>query len=147
MKKNSKNILAAIAISAALSLSAGAFIRQISSEKTKELNSYSYTICEVTEEGNINKDEKTSLVSDKLNASDLVSIEVKEDADVAVYVLWYNEDGDFLKKDVVEGEIPEAPEGADKVRVEIEPLEDDDGEISVFEKGGYAKLVTVTLKK
>lgn len=146
MTQKGKTILATIAIVASLSLSAGALIRQASSEKTEELNSYNYTICAVTEEGNINKEEKTSLVSDKLNASDLVSIEVKEDADVAVYVLWYNEDGDLLKKDVVEGELPEAPEGADTVRVEIEP-EDDDGEISVFEKGGYAKLVTVTVTK
>ncbi len=146
-KKNGKMIALSIGCVLALLLSGGALIRQVSSEKTKELSSYSYTIGAVDEEGKIDKDEKSSITSDELKAKDLVSIEIEEDAEVTVSVYWYDEDGDLLKVDVVTDGTPVAPEGAETFRVEIEPTDDDDGKIGAFEKGSYAKLVTVTLKK
>ena len=146
-KKDLKNILLTVGVVLAIGLSSGALIRQVSKEKTKELPSYSYTIGVVDEEGKLDKDEKGAITSDELNVKDLVSIEIDEDAEVEVTVYWFDEDGVLLKSDLVEGETPTAPEGAETFRVGIEPLEDEDGEISALEKGGYAKLVTVTLKK
>lgn len=147
MTKKGKNFLIAAGIIAALLMSGGALVRQISTEKTKEVHSYSYTIGAVDEEGKIDKQDKSSMTSDKFSVKDLVSIEIDEDAKVLVFIYWYNEDGDFLQVDEVTGELPETPDGAKTFCVGIEPTDDDDGEISAFEKGGYAKLVTVTLKK
>lgn len=146
-KKDWKTILLAGGCALALVLSSGALIRQVSSEKTKELQSYSYNIGAVTAEGNFDKEDKTSITSDKLKVKDLVSIEIEEDAEVSVSVHWYDEDGTLLKTDAVTDGTPVAPEGAETFRVEIEPTDDEDGEVSIFEKGDYAKLVTVTLKK
>ena len=146
-KKDFKNILLTIGVVVALGLSSGALIRQATSEKTKELASYNYTIAAIDEEGKLDKAEKGFIVSDKLNVDDLVSIEVDEDASLTVTVYWYDADGVLLSSNEVAGETPEAPEDAETFRVCIEPFEDEDGEISAFEKGGYAKLVTVTLKK
>lgn len=146
-KKDLKNILLTVGVVLAVGLSSGALIRQATSEKTKELASYNYTIAAIDEEGKLDKDERGMMVSDKLNVKDFVSIDIDEDAEVEVTVYWFDEDGVLLKSDLVEGETPAAPEGAETFRVGIEPLEDEDGEISALEKGGYAKLVTVTLKK
>lgn len=146
-KQNVKNTLLTIGCVLALVLSSGALIRQFSTEKTKELQSYSYDIGAVTAEGNFDKEDKTSITSDKLKVKDLVSIEIDEDAEVTVSVHWYDEDGTLLKTDAVTDGTPVAPEGAETFRVEIEPTDDEDGEVSIFEKGAYAKLVTVTLKK
>lgn len=146
-KKDLKNILLTVGVVVALGLSSGALIRQATSEKTKELASYNYTIAAIDEEGKLDKDVKEFIVSDKLNVDDLVSIEIDEDANVNVTVYWYDADGVLLSSSEVAGETPEAPEDAESFRVSIQPYEDEDGEISALEKGGYAKLVTVTLKK
>ena len=130
-----------------IALGGGALGRQLANEKTKELPTYSYTIGIVDEDGEIDKGEKTSIVSDELKVKDLVSIEIAEDAEVQVFIHWYNEDGDWMSKVQVTDGTPVAIEGAETFRVEIVPTEDEDGEVGVFEKGTYAKLVTVTLKK
>ena len=146
-KKDWKSVLLTAGVVLAIGLSSGALIRQVSSEKTKELPSYSYTIAAIDEEGKLDKDVKEFIVSDKLNVDDLVSIEIDEDASVGVTVFWYDADGLLLSSSEVAGETPEAPQDAESFRVSIQPYEDEDGEISALEKGGYAKLVTVTLKK
>lgn len=146
-KKDWKTILLAGGCALALMLSSGALIRQVKSEKTTELSYYSYNIGTVTDEGKIDADVKTSITSDKLKVKKLDSIEIDEDAEVNVFVHWYDEDGTLLKTDAVTDGTPVAPEGAETFRVEIEPTDDDDGKISTFEKSGYAKFVTVTLKK
>ena len=146
-KKDLKSILLTVGVVLAIGLSSGALIRQVSKEKTKELASYSYTIGVVDEDGKLDKDEKGAITSEELQVKDLVSIEIDEDAEVMVTVHWYDEDGTLLSSAEVDGDTPTAPEGAETFRVEIEPTEDEDGEVSALEKGGYAKLVTVTLKK
>lgn len=146
-KKNGKMILMSIGVGLALLLGGGSLARQLSNEKTKELPSYSYTIGAVDEEGEIDKKDKSSITSDELKVADLVSIEIEEDAEVSVFIHWYKEDGDVLGVNEVTDGTPVAPAGAETFRVEIEPTDDDDGEVGTFEKGTYAKLVTVTLKK
>lgn len=146
-KRNGKMVALSIGCVLALALSSGALIRQFATEETTELASYRYTIGAVAEDGGLDKEETKFITSDELKAKDLVSIEVDEEAELTVKVYWYDEDENLLRVDTVTDGTPVAPEGAETFRVEIEPLDDEDGKVSVLEKGGYVKLVTVTLKK
>ena len=146
-KANWKGWVAGIAIAFAVIMSGGAMARVASNEKTKELPSYSYSIGAVMENGKIDAEDKASMTSDKLAVKDLVSIELAEDAEVQVLLHYYDEDGAFIQSVEFTGELADAPAGAEEFRVEIIPTDDDDGKIGTFEKGDYAKMVTVTLKK
>ena len=146
MAKKNKVTLVGICAVLALALSSGAIIRQFATEKTTELASYKYSICALTAEGELDKEDKSAIVSDLLDVSKLESIEVAEDAEVSVYVYWYDEDGEFLTSEEVT-ETFTVSETAAKFRVAIKPLDDEDGEVSLLEKSAYAKPVTVTLKK
>lgn len=146
-KKNGKIIAAFVLSGLAFLMGGGSLARQISKEDTKDVSSYQYTIGTVNDAGKIDKSDKSSITSDKFNAEDLVSIKVDEEANVDVFVYWYSKDGALLSSSQVEGERTNALEGAEKFRVVITPNDDEDGEVTAFEKGGYANLVTVTLKK
>ena len=146
MAKKNKVTLVGVGVILALVLSSGALIRQFATEKTTELASYKYTIGIVTEDGELDTEDKSALVSDLLDASKLEEIEIAEDAEVAVYVYWYDEDGELMSIEEVT-ETPTVADGAEKFRVAIKPLDDEDGKVSFLEKNGYAKAVTVTLKK
>ena len=146
-KKDVKFKLLAVLAGLGVLLGSGALIRQSASEKTKELPTYSYSIGAIDDEGKFDKKDKSSITSEEIKVKDLVSLEVKEDADVIVYVHYYNEEGEHLRSVEVVGEELEEVEGAETCRIEIVPTDDDDDEVSAFEKGTYAKLVTVTLKK
>ena len=146
-KKNFKFWLIGLIAVAGLAVGSGSLARQFSKEKTKELSSSDYSIGAVTDAGTFDKEDKTSITSDEYKVKDLVSIEVDEGAPVNVYVHWYNEDDEFISSTEVTGGEIEAPEGAETFRAEIVPTEDEDGKITIFEKGGYADYVTVTLKK
>ena len=145
-KKNGKMLWLTIGCVAALVLSGGSLIRQISKETTKEVSSYSYTIAGLDEDGKLDKENKGYIVSDKFNVDKLESIEVDEDADVTVFVVWYMEDGACETVKVTDG-TPVPIEGAKSFRILIEATGDEDGEVSAFEKGGYVNQVKVTLKK
>lgn len=149
MAKNGKGKIWLVGLLAGLGviLGGGSLIRQVSKEETKELPSYNYTIGAVTDEGKLDDEDKTSITSGKLAVKDLVSIEIEEDADVKVFIHWYDEDNVHISSAEVTSETPSAPEGAKTFRVEIVPTDDEDGKITAFEKGDYAKVVTVTLKK
>ena len=147
-KANWKAIVIACVAGLALVLSAGSIVRQVTKEDTKELRNSAFSVAAVTEDGKLDSEATDSLTSDKQAVSKLVSVEKAEDAKAQVFVHYYDEDGVFISTaevtDKLEAEA--APEGADTFRVEVVP-EDDDGKISVFEKGDYLDLVTVTLKK
>ena len=147
-KANWKAILIACVAGLALILSAGGIIRQVTKEDTKELRNSAFSVAAVTEDGKLDSEATDSLTSDKQAVSKLVSVEKSEDAKAQVFVHWYDEDGVFLSTvEVTEKlEAESAPEGADTFRVELVP-EDEDGKISIFEKGDYLDLVKVTLKK
>ena len=147
-KANWKAIVIAGVAGLALILSAGGIIRQVTKEDTKELRNSAFSVAAVQEDGKLDSEATDSLTSDKQAVSKLVSVEKAEDAKAQVFVHWYDEDGVFISTvevtDKLEAEA--APEGADTFRVEVVP-EDEDGKISVFEKGDYLDLVKVTLKK
>ncbi len=146
-KKKIKVTVATVLSVLAIVLSGGAIARQFSKEETKEVSSFSYTIGAVNEEGKIDKSDKSSITSDKFKAKDFSSVKIDEDANVTAFVYWYDEDGALLNTQEIDGELTQVQDGAETFRVSIEPNDDEDGEISAFEKSGYAKLVTVTLKK
>lgn len=147
-KANWKAIVIAGVAGLALILSAGGIIRQVTKEDTKELRNSAFSVAAVTEDGKLDSEATDSLTSDKQAVSKLVSVEKAEDAKAQVFVHYYDEDGVFISTaevtDKLEAEA--VPDGADTFRVEVVP-EDEDGKISVFEKGDYLDLVTVTLKK
>ena len=147
-KANWKAIVIAGVAGLALILSAGGIIRQVTKEDTKELRDSAFSVAAVTEDGKLDSEATDSLTSDKQAVSKLVSVEKAEGAKAQVFVHYYDEDGVFISTvevaDKLEAE--SAPEGADTFRVEVVP-EDEDGKISVFEKGDYLDLVKVTLKK
>lgn len=147
-KANWKAIVIAGVAGLALILSAGSIVRQVTKEDTKELRNSAFSVAAVTEDGKLDSEATDSLTSDKQAVSKLVSVEKAEDAKAQVFVHYYDEDGVFISTaevtDKLEAEA--APEGADTFRVEVVP-EDEDGKITVFEKGDYLDLVTVTLKK
>lgn len=147
-KANWKVILVAGVAGLALVLSAGSIVRQVTREDTKELRNSAFSVAAVTEDGKLDSEATDSLTSDKQAVSKLVSVEKAEGAKAQVFVHYYDEDGVFISTvevtDKLEAE--SAHEGADTFRVEVVP-EDEDGKISVFEKGDYLDLVKVTLKK
>lgn len=147
-KANWKAIVIAGVAGLALVLSAGSIVRQVTKEDTKELRNSAFSVAAVTEDGKLDSEATDSLTSDKQAVSKLVSVEKAEGAKAQVFVHYYDEDGVFISTAEVTDklEAESAPEGADTFRVEVVP-EDEDGKISVFEKGDYLDLVTVTLKK
>ena len=147
-KANWKAILVAGVSGLALILSAGSIVRQVTKEDTKELRNSAFSVAAVTEDGKLDSEATDSLTSDKQALSKLVSVEKAEGAKAQVFVHYYDEDGVFISTAEVTDklEAESAPEGADTFRVEVVP-EDEDGKISIFEKGDYLDLVKVTLKK
>lgn len=147
-KANLKVILIAGVSGLALILSAGSIVRQVTKEDTKELRNSAFSVAAVTEDGKLDSEATDSLTSDKQALSKLVSVEKAEGAKAQVFVHYYDEDGVFISTAEVTDklEAESAPEGADTFRVEVVP-EDEDGKISIFEKGDYLDLVKVTLKK
>lgn len=147
-KANLKVILVAGVSGLALILSAGSIVRQVTNEDTKELRNSAFSVAAVTEDGKLDSEATDSLTSDKQALSKLVSVEKAEGAKAQVFVHYYDEDGVFISTAEVTDklEAESAPEGADTFRVEVVP-EDEDGKISIFEKGDYLDLVKVTLKK
>ena len=147
--KKLKDILIGGAVALALVMSGGALARAAAGD-TKELSASAYSIGEVTEEGKIDNEAKTSIYTAKYDIKDLVSVEVAEDAKVDVFVHCYSNEGEwFTAVQVSEGEsldISALPAGG-TFRIEITPTDDEDEKISFFEKAEYAKAVTVTLKR
>lgn len=147
-KANWKAIVIAGVAGLALVLSAGSIVRQVTKEDTKELRNSAFSVAAVTEDGKLDSEATDSLTSDKQAVSKLVSVEKAEGAKAQVFVHWYDEDGVFISTVEVTDKLDAeaAPDDADTFRVEVVP-EDEDGKISLFEKGDYLDLVTVTLKK
>lgn len=145
-KGKTKNV-AIVVLSTLLVLTGGALTVKMLQDDTKTLKSSNYSIATVTDEGELDKAKKTSLVSNYVKAKDL-DIDITENATVTYKVHYYNADKEYLSStdilavDYVESELVE---GTKYVRVEITPTEDN--YISVFEKSEYASQITVTVER
>ena len=81
-----------------------------------------------------------------------LKVEVAKNATVKYQVNYYDEDKKFLAvqtltEDFDSANMPSEASTAEYVKIEIIPTDDDDGEVSLLEKSGYVKQVSVTVAK
>lgn len=96
--------------------------------------------------------DKGGLATDKYYSFEGLKIEVAKNATVKYQVNYYDDEKTFLiaqtlTDDFNSSNIPSEATTAEYVKIEIIPTEDDDGEVSLFEKSGYAKQLTITVAK
>lgn len=145
-KGKTKNVVIVV-LSTLLVLTGGTLTAKMLQDDTKTLKTSNYSIATVTNEGELDKAKKTSLVSNYVKAKDL-DIDITENATVTYKVHYYNADKEYLSStdilavDYVESELVE---GTKYVRVEITPTEDN--YISIFEKSEYASQIMVTVER
>lgn len=147
------SVLAVGAIGATIGLAA----KVADQETTKVLSGSAYTIGlldDTTGKLPTEDSEKDLSGISTTNYYDLegLKIEVAQDAEVKYQVDYYDADkqfiavqtwtGDFVAEDIMTMETE-----AVYVKIEIIPLDDADGTVNIFEKSGYANLLTVTVNK
>lgn len=143
-------ILVFVLIAALIAGLCVALVRTRDSVNTATLNSTAYARGTLGADGTVQSTNAHVYTRKYINAKDIV-IELVEEADIQ-YKLFFYKDNDAAVKEFIsatewltadfDGNIPE---GAEYVRIVIDPLEDD--VISLFEVGAYAKLLTVTYQK
>ena len=140
-------VIAVLSIVSALAIGALGFM--IAKDDTNELSWANYTICAVEEEGKIDKDTSTSLLSGFLNVEHL-EISVIENPSVTYTLHFYDADEKWLSESAalsvdletaIENGNVSIPEDAKYVRVEITPTSDN--YISLFEISEYSSQVKV----
>ena len=139
-----------IAILSAISiLACGALGFMIARDDTNELSWVNYSVCTVEDEGKLDKDGATSLMSGFLKVEHL-EISVIENPSVTYTLHFYDADEKWLSESsalsvdletAIEGNADLVPEDAKFVRVEITPT--DDNYISLFEISEYSSQVKV----
>lgn len=132
----------------AIALSAGALAKISSMETTKDIGFTNYGVGVIESDGSFDETVKQAVVSKYITTEGL-TVTVEEDAPVTVELHFYNEDREYLSSlELVEEFTSEStmPEGAEYVRVEITPTEDEDG-VSIFELPGYVSHVDVVVAK
>lgn len=114
--------------------------------KSVDLSKASYQIAAVNVDGELDKETKSSLVSNFVELKGL-EITIDENAKANYKVHYYDEDKEYISStELLNVDYSlEAPEDAKYARVEIVPT--DDNYISVFEKGEYASQIKVSLAK
>lgn len=123
-----------------------------SAEDTKELNAFDYKVAVLDDAtGKTVKDEKGGLVTKDMYLIDDLEIKLAKDADIKYQLNLYDEEKEWISvktytEDFDSSEIETLKAtGARYVRIELIPEDDEDGEISLFEKSGYVKQATVTV--
>lgn len=143
--------LAGVTLTAAV---VGLSVKVSKQDTTKELGASAYSIGLLDDETGKAYEEadKSGLATKKYYDLDGLKVEVAKNATVKYQVNYYDEEKNFLTvqtltDDFDSANIPSAAATADFVKIEIIPLDDDDGEVGVFEKSGYVKQLTVTVAK
>ena len=157
MAKNEvgKKVLGGIGIGAAIAaliLSIGAFAKANDVDKTKELSAFNYKVAGVNDNGTLDNEDKSSIVSDKVTVDGLtIDFTNDENPRVSVLVHFYDEDKKFISStEAITADVEvEAVEGAEYARLEVVPNEgeDDDNEISYFEMLDFVKELKVSVNK
>ena len=124
------------------------------SEDEKTLSTFDYEIGALSDtDGKKVKNDKSGLVSKDMYAIGGLSVDLEKDADVMYQLNFYDEEKAWVsqttyKRDFDDSEVEALKaQGIAYVRVEIIPLEDEDETVSLLEKRGYVKQVTVTVEE
>ena len=136
----------------------GLSVKVSKQETTKELGASAYAIGLLDDEtgkiptGDGVEVDKGGLATTKFYDVDGLKVEVAKNATVKYQVNYYDEEKKFLAvqtltDDFDSANIPSTASTAEYVKIEIIPTDDDDGEVSLLEKSGYVKQVTVTVAK
>ena len=114
-------------------------------DKTRELRSTSWSIGRIDDTtGKVDSTDKSDLFTNTFLKVEDLKVEVKENAKVTVQINFYTEDKTFIEDAT---DLTSIPATAKYARIEIVPTEDNDGKVSIFERLGYIKQVTVTYTK
>ena len=114
-------------------------------DKTRELRSTSWSIGRIDDTtGKVDSTDKSGLFTNTFLKVEELKVEVKENAKVTVQINFYTEDKTFIEDAT---DLTSIPATAKYARIEIVPTEDNDGKVSIFERLGYIKQVTVTYTK
>ncbi len=136
----------------AAALTGGLIANFVMDEKrvdTKTIGATSYQIAVFdTETGKIDKEDDAHILSDLITIDGL-TITTSEDSNVEYVLHFFNEDKDYIEtSDVQTDDWDDAiPDGAEYVRVQIDPVKDEDGVVSAFELPGYVRQLEVTVNK
>ena len=122
-------------------------------ETSKTLTSAAFSIGLIDDTtGDILKGEEadnSGLRTTKYYKAKDLEIDLSADAEVKYQVNYYDEDKNWLSVATFTGDYTVSSAGSDAiwVKIEIIPLEDDDGVVSVFEKYGYCSQIEIKVQK
>lgn len=149
MKKKSMVIAGGVL---AVALAAGLITNFVMDEKrveTKTIGATSYQVAVYdVDTGKIDKEDIEHILSDMITVDGL-TIKTSEDSNVEYTLHWFNEDKDYLSSSEAQTDdwAGTVPENAKYVRIEIDPVKDEDGVVSLFELPGYVAQLEVTVNK
>ncbi len=117
--------------------------------KYKTLESTAYSIAALDEAGTV-KESTTSLCTKESIKTKGLRCELKAGAQIRYQLFFYDSAGAFIGSTEslsINFNHTDVPGNATSVRVMITPTADEDGEITIFEKGGYAEQLEITVKR
>lgn len=136
----------------AVALAAGLITNFVMDEnrvETKTIGATSYQVAVYDiDTGKIDKADTEHILSDLITVDGL-SIKTSEDSNINYTLHWFNEDKDYLSSSeaLADDFAGNVPDGAKFVRIEIDPVKDEDGVVSLFELPGYVAQLEVTVNK
>ncbi len=145
--------IAAVLAVAALAVSIGTNVKVTNSETTQTLGAGAFEVGLLSDETGKKltgeNADKSGLSTAKYYEAEGLTIELNEDATIKYQVNYYDEDKEFLSVAEFTGDYDAtgAPETAKYVKIEIIPTDDDDDEVTFFEKSGYVGQAEITVAK
>lgn len=136
----------------AVALAAGLITNFVMDEnrvETKTIGATSYQVAVYDiDTGKIDKADTEHILSDLITVDGL-SIKTSEDSNIEYTLHWFNEDKDYLSSSEAQTDdwAGTVPTDAKYVRIEIDPVKDEDGVVSLFELPGYVAQLEVTVNK
>lgn len=147
-KLNWKNAAVAVLVGATVVMSTAALVKVSRQETTETIGVSAWKVAGVTTDGKLDKENESHITTDLISADGL-KIEVDEDANVKFIVHYYDASKNYLSESKT-GELTSdytSSVEAKYARVELNPITDEDGEVTIFELPGYAALIEITVNK
>ncbi len=116
---------------------------------TVRVGTESYSVGVLNEKGEV-KDKNTAIIMEKSVNADGLSCTLAENAKITYQIFFYDKDDEFISATdtlTTNYDGSETPSNAKYVRIMITPTADEDGKVGFFEKGEYAKQLTVRVNK